>query len=78
MRTEAEKNIKYTAECCHKDGKELLELLSKMGVSGKKTMWRSAGAKLISILKKDKVTELKGRLQGYRADLILNLTLLLQ
>lgn len=79
VRTKAERNIKRLAQDCQEDAEELLGLLSEMKVPGKrKTVWRSLGAKWMSILKKEKVTDLRSRLHDSRADLMLNLTLLLQ
>ena len=77
-RTRAERAIKQLAEDCQGESAELLGKLRKLKVRGKKTAWKSLKAKFASLLAKDDVNELKGRLQEYRSEITTNLILVLR
>jgi hypothetical protein len=77
-RTRAERAIKQLAGDCQVESAALLDILRKLKVRGKKTVWKSLKAKFASLLAKDDVNELKDRLQEYRSEITTNLILVLR
>lgn len=78
VKTRAEKKIKRLAQDCQADAEELLDLLSKLRATNRRSVWSSLMAKWKSLLKKEEIADLKGRLQEYRSDILLNLTIIIQ
>lgn len=79
VKTKAEKNIIRLARDCQEDSAALLKLLSGLKVAGKRrTIWTSLQAKWKGILKKEEVAQLKSQLQESRAEIHLNLSIMIQ
>ena len=76
--TRAERAIKQLAKDCQAESAALLVILGTLKVRGKKTVWKSLKAKFESLLAKEDVDELKGRLQEYRSEITTNLILVLR
>ncbi|KAF4965715.1 hypothetical protein FSARC_6498 [Fusarium sarcochroum] len=76
--TKAEKNIKSLAQECGEDAQELRDILRELKMTGRRTPWKSVKAKWMSMRAESRVGELKDRLNEYRADILLNLTLVLR
>lgn len=79
VKTKAEENIQGLAKDCEAYAKELKDLLNEMKITGRK-FWlgKSLIAKLKSHRNKDKVDRLKCQLQEFRAQIQLNLTVILR
>lgn len=79
VKTRTEKKIKRLAQDCQEDAETLLGLLSELKATGKKrSVWHSLTARWRGLVKKEEVTELKARLQDYRSEIMLNLTIIIQ
>ncbi|KAM0544351.1 hypothetical protein ACHAPJ_011887 [Fusarium lateritium] len=76
--TRAERNIKNLAQECGEDAQELRDILRGLKMTGRRTPWKSVKAKWMSMRAESRVEELKDRLNEYRADILLNLTLVLR
>lgn len=78
-KTEAEKSIVKLAEECHKVSGSSLALLEQMSVKNQKhSKLGSLKAALITSRKRKTVAEFQAQLQEYRAQILLNLQLVLQ
>lgn len=79
VKTKAEKNIQHLAQDCKEDAKTLKGLLDEMKAPGRRRLfWKSLNAKWKSILNKDDVARLKSQLQDSRAEIQLNLSVILR
>lgn len=79
VKTKAEKNIIRLAQDCQEDSETLLELLSSLKAVGmRKRLWSSLNAAWQTILKKSEVTQLKAQLQESRAEIRVNLTIIIK
>ncbi|KAJ3544739.1 hypothetical protein NM208_g2898 [Fusarium decemcellulare] len=76
--TKAEKNIKRLARECGEDAKELQTILRGLKMTGRRTPWKSVKAKWMRMRAESDVEELRERLSESRADILLNLTLVLR
>ncbi|KAJ4264312.1 hypothetical protein NW762_005508 [Fusarium torreyae] len=76
--TKAEKNIKSLAQECGEDTRELKDILRGLKMAGRRTPWKSVKAKWMNMRAESRVEELKERLNEYRTDILLNLTLVLR
>jgi len=76
-RTKSERAIRRLAEECRSDAKVLLDILKQLKVP-KRSIWKSVYAKWRALRKREEVRDLKERLQEYRGEILINLTLLLR
>jgi hypothetical protein len=77
-KTKSERNLQLIAEDCHKDSKSLLNILEELRVPGKRTPWKSLKTAWASLRKKDRVSGLGKKLQGYRSEMLLYLGMILR
>ena len=76
--TDSELAVKQLAEDCREDSAQLLAHLEKLKVRGQITIWKSLKSKFLSLMSKDEIDALKGRLEFYRSEINTNLILILQ
>lgn len=78
-KTRAERKTARVAQECHADSKTLQTLLKEIaGPRNNRAVWRSLKASWMSIRSRKDVAELKTRLQEYRSEILLQVTLLLR
>lgn len=78
-KTRAERRIARVAEDCRADSKTLQVLLKEIaGSRNNRAVWRSLKASWLSIRSRKDVAELKDRLQEYRSEALLHVSLLLR
>lgn len=78
-KTRAERKIVRVADDCRADSKALQSLLKELkGPRNNRAIWRSLKASWLNIRSRKDVAELKDRLQEYRSEVLLQLTLLLR
>lgn len=78
-KTRAERRIASVAEGCRADSRMLRDFLREITVPrNSRAFWRSLKASRMEINSRKDVTELKDRLQGYRSEVLLQVTLLLR
>lgn len=78
-KTRSERKTARVAQECHADSKTLQTLLKEIaGPRNNRAVWRSLKASWMSIRSRKDVAELKTRLQEYRSEILLQVTLLLR
>jgi hypothetical protein len=74
--TPPEHTFNTLAENCHKDVKELLDVLEELKVKGGNRKWGSFRQALKGVWKDGKILRQEKRLSGYRSELVIQLTAL--
>ncbi|KAJ0115527.1 hypothetical protein J7T55_010349 [Diaporthe amygdali] len=78
-KTKAERRIARIAEDCRDDSNTLRDLLAEIaGGKNKRAFWRSLKASWSSIRSRKEIADLKVRLQEYRSEVLLHVTMLLR
>ena len=70
--TTSDDALKRLCESCKSTADELLAALNKVRVSGKQDRWKTIRKALRSVLSKEKIRELEGRLARFREELNLH------
>lgn len=76
--TKHEKALNRLADKCREVSCELQQLLRGLTVSGKRTSWKALKIAVRNIRKESMVTKLLARLDKYRGELLLRLSLMLK
>lgn len=77
-KTKHEKALNNLAENCKDISRELHSLLKKLTVSGDHTKWKALKVAIHNVLKESEVTKLVARLDKYRGEILLQLSLMLK
>lgn len=77
-KTKHEKALNNLAENCRDISRELHSLLKKLTVSGDRTKWKALKVGIHNIRKESEVTRLVARLDKYRGEILLRLSLMLK
>jgi hypothetical protein len=75
--TKYEKALKDLAVKCENVAIELSEIMTKLKVDGKHSTWQSLRVSIRSMRKHSKIVDLEGRLDKYRAQILLQLSMML-
>lgn len=75
-----ERDVHHLAQDCLEDCKELSRLLGKLQISpgARRKSWKSFKASWTGLRSKGQITELRDRLQEYRSEILLKVSLMLK